>query len=222
VNNNTINISGPTVASSRAIARHTVNRDRLIGTQDGYKLKAAEHVNVNKSAFKLAIHTGEASRMNRGDQWPRRVTVRPWCHGVSSSVGLNVEASSVHSSYLNEVIIHVLLNDVQETDVTGYGSSATAYQRLPTSGDIAGEHISLSQTNSSTRTDGGPSFTNNTLCFYVEDGIRNTRNGIDTVVNEGSSEGDSVVIHSTATARSENSPTVVIQISGNREDVDHT
>jgi len=30
---------------------HTVNRDRLIGTQDSYKLKATEHVNVNKPVF---------------------------------------------------------------------------------------------------------------------------------------------------------------------------
>jgi len=160
--------------------------------------------------------------MNRGDQWPRPVTVRPWRHGVSLSVGLNSEALSVHSSCLNEAIIHVLSNDVQETDVTGYGPSATADQSLPTSGDIAGEHISLSQTNSSTHTDRGPSFTNNTLCVDDEDGIRNTRNGIYNVVNEALSAGESVVIHPTVTALSENSPTVVIQISGNREDVDQT
>jgi len=88
--------------------------------------------------------------MNLGDQWPRRVTVRPCCHGLSSSFGLNAEASSVHSSCLNEAIIHILSNDVQETVVSGYGPSATAELRLPTSGDTAGEHISLSQTNSST------------------------------------------------------------------------
>jgi len=74
----------------------------------------------------------------------------------------------------------------------------------------------------STRTDRGPSFTNIALCVDVEDGIRNTRNWIDTVVNEGSSAEEFVVIHPTATALSENSPIVVIQISGNREDVDHT
>jgi len=235
-----------------------------MGTQDSYKLKAAEHVNVNKSvfcvsnvlseftvdditahykslhvrvlfcfdvssstsaarAFKLAIPTGQASIMNWGDQWPRRVTVRLWRHGVSSSVGLNAEASSVHSSCSNEAIIHVLSNDVQETDVSGYGPSATAGLQLPTSGDTAGEHISLSQTNRSTRTtDGCSSFTNNTLCVDVEVGVRNTRNGMDTVVNDGSSAGEFVVIHPTATALSTNSPTVVIHISGNGEDVDHT
>jgi len=87
--------------------------------------------------------------MNRGDQWPRRVTVRPWRHGVGSSVGLNAEASSTQSSYLNESILYVLSNDAPEIDGTVYGPSATAQQRLSNSGGNAGEVISLLLPNNS-------------------------------------------------------------------------
>jgi len=102
----------------------------LVGTEECYKLKAAVHIDVNKSvycicnvasefttlfhtvnhltfvfcfdvsssnsttkAFKLAVYrlstytvyrripSIDAAKMNKEDEWPRRITVQPWRHG---------------------------------------------------------------------------------------------------------------------------------------------